>query len=141
MLEALYDVLHHFVLDLTKILIVVLELMGAAVILYVAIIAAYRFFILKFHKTSTDIRIRLGRGIAMGLQFYLAAEIFRLITIREYKDLAIVGVIIVLHVIISVLISWEVHHSIKMVKEEEELDEKTGLVHTANEGSNRQQNM
>ncbi len=129
-MEALYDVLHHFVLDLTKILIVVLELMGAAVIVYVGIVALIKFFCLKFNKSSTDIRIRLGRGIAMGLQFYLAAEIFRLITIREYKDLAIVGVIIVLHVIISLLISWEVHHSIKMVKEEEELDHKTGLVHS-----------
>ncbi|QNO16032.1 DUF1622 domain-containing protein [Alkalicella caledoniensis] len=138
---ALYELLHHFVLDLTKVLIVVLELMGALVIVYVGIVALYKFFCLKFTKSSTEVRIRLGRGIAMGLQFYLAAEIFRLITIREYKDLAIVGVIIVLHVIISVLISWEVHHSIKMVKEEEELDSKTGLVNTHNPSLNETQNM
>lgn len=128
-MQVIYDFLHHFVLDLTMILIVLLELLGALVILYVAVVALYRFFCLKFTQSSTEIRIRTGRGIAMGLQFYLAAEIFRLITIREYKDLAIVGVIILLHVIISVLISWEVDHSIKMVKEEEELGHKTDLVH------------
>lgn len=126
-MQAIYNVLHHFVLDLTMILIIVLELLGALVILYVALVAIYKFFRLKFNQSSTEVRIRTGRGIAMGLQFYLAAEIFRLITIREYKDLAIVGVIILLHVIISVLISWEVDHSIKMVKEEEELDHKSEL--------------
>ena len=129
MLE-IYSLSQHFVLNLTKILIVFLELLGALVIIYSAVVCVYKYFSLKFSQTSTDIRIRLGRGVAMGLQFYLAAEIFRLITIREYKDLAIVGVIILLHVIISVLISWEVHHSIKMVKEEEELDEKTGLLYS-----------
>ena len=119
------------------ILIIVLELLGALVILYAAIVSLYKFFCLKFTRTSTEIRIRFGRGIAMGLQFYLAAEIFRLITIREYKDLAIVGVIILLHLVISVLISWEVHHSIKMVKEEEELDRETGLVHNLGNHPNK----
>jgi uncharacterized membrane protein len=127
-MHALYEVLHHLVLDLTMLLILLLELLGAGVIIYVGLVALIKFFTLKFCQSSTEIRIRFARGIAMGLQFYLAAEILRLITIREYKDLAIVGTIIILHVIVSVLVSWEVHHSIKMIKEEEELDEKSGLL-------------
>lgn len=137
-MEVFYDLIHHFVLDFTKILTVVFELIGALVILYVAVVALIKFFSLKFYQTSTDVRIRLGRGIAMGLQFYLAAEIFRLITIREYKDLAIIGAIIFLHVIISVLISWEVHHSIKMVKEEVELDESTGFPKVLHKAGNKE---
>ncbi|SHJ69947.1 Uncharacterized membrane protein [Anaerobranca californiensis DSM 14826] len=126
-MHALYEVLHHLALDLTMLLILLLEILGAGVIIYVGIVSLFKFLSLKFCQTSTEIRIRFGRGIAMGLQFYLAAEILRLITIREYKDLAIVGAIIILHVIVSVLVSWEVHHSIKMIKEEEELDKKSGL--------------
>ncbi len=119
---ALYELLHAFVIDITKILMLILELAGAFIIVYISMISLFKFFKLDYRHTSTEIRIRLGRGIAMGLQFYLSAEILRLITIRDYNDLAIVATIILLHVIISLLVSWEVHHSLKIVKEEEELD-------------------
>ena len=128
MVEGFYVWMQYFVLSFTRLLISVFELFGALAILFVAVIAIFKFFGLRFNQTSTDVRIRLSRGIAMGLQFYLAAEILRLITIREYKDLAIIGAIIFLHAVISALISWEVHHSIRMMKEELELDEKTDLI-------------
>ena len=127
-MEAFFAGVEYFVLNFTKLLISVFELFGALSIIFVAVIALVKFFGLKFSQTSTDVRIRLSRGIAMGLQFYLAAEILRLITIREYKDLAIIGAIIFLHAIISALISWEVHHSIQLMKEELELEEKTSIV-------------
>ena len=121
-MEALYEVIHHFVVDLTKLLMLVLELTGAGVIIIVSFQTLCRFAKLKYRQTSTELRIRLGRGIALGLLFYLAAEVLRLITIRDYTDLAIVSAIIVLHVIVSVLVSWEVAHSLKHVREELEYD-------------------
>lgn len=122
-MAEIYSFLHHFVLDITNILMVILELIGAAIIVYISLITFYKFIRLNYYKTSTELRIRLGRGIAMGLQFYLAAEILRLITIRDTEDIYIVGAVILLHVIVTVLVSWEVHHSVKSVVEEEELDE------------------
>lgn len=122
-MAEIYSILHHFVLDLTNILMVLLELIGAAIIVYISLVTFYKFIRLNYYKTSTELRIRLGRGIAMGLQFYLAAEILRLITIRDTEDIYIVGAVILLHVIVTVLVSWEVHHSVKSVVEEEELDE------------------
>jgi uncharacterized membrane protein len=103
-------------------MIVALELIGLLIIIYSSIMTLTRFVKLKYQQTSTDIRIRLGRGISFALMFYLGAEILRLILIREYKDLFIVGAIIVLHVIVSVLIAWEVSHSLHVMKEERELD-------------------
>jgi uncharacterized membrane protein len=120
--EALYEILHHFVLDLTRLLMLLLELTGALVIILVSFQTICKFVKLKYRQTSTELRIRLGRGIALGLLFYLAAEILRLITIRDYTDLAIVSAIIVLHVIVSILVSWEVGHSLKHVREEIEYD-------------------
>ena len=114
-MAEIYSLLHHFVLDMTNILMVILELIGAAIIVYISLITFYKFLRLNYYKTSTELRIRLGRGIAMGLQFYLAAEILRLITIRDTEDIYIVGAVILLHVIVTVLVSWEVHHSVKSV--------------------------
>ncbi len=124
---AIVDVLHHYVIYITKFLMLILEFAGAIIIVYSSIITLYRFVRLSFNKSSTELRIRLGRGLSMGLQYYLAAEILRLITIRDYNDLAIVGVIILLHVIVSLLVSWEVHHSLKVIKEETELDEECAI--------------
>jgi uncharacterized membrane protein len=122
MFETIYHFIEHFVQDFTKIMIVMMELVGLLIIIYSSIVTLSRFVKLKYNQTSTDIRIRLGRGISFALMFYLAAEILRLILIREYKDLFIVGAIIVLHVIVTVLIAWEVSHSIHVMKEERELD-------------------
>jgi uncharacterized membrane protein len=122
MFDAIYHAFEYFVQDFTKIMIVALELVGLLIIIYSSLMTLSRFVKLKYQQTSTDIRIRLGRGISFALMFYLGAEILRLILIREYKDLFIVGAIIVLHVIVSVLIAWEVSHSIHVMKEERELD-------------------
>lgn len=122
MIETIVYAVQHFVHDITKFMIYILELVGLFIILYSSVMTFSRFLKLKYNQTSTDIRIRLGRGISFALMFYLAAEILRLILIREYKDLFIVGAIIVLHVIVTVLIAWEVSHSIHVMKEERELD-------------------
>lgn len=122
MIETIVYAVQHFVHDITKFMIYILELVGLFVIIYSSIMTFSRFLKLKYNQTSTDIRIRLGRGISFALMFYLAAEILRLILIREYKDLFIVGAIIVLHVIVTVLIAWEVSHSLHVMKEERELD-------------------
>jgi uncharacterized membrane protein len=122
MFDAIYHAFEYFVQDFTKIMIVALELVGLLIIIYSSLMTLSRFVKLKYQQTSTDIRIRLGRGISFALMFYLGAEILRLILIREYKDLFIVGAIIVLHVIVSVLIAWEVSHSIHVMREERELD-------------------
>lgn len=122
MIETIVYAIQHFVHDITKFMIYILELVGLFIILYSSFMTLSRFIKLKYNQTSTDIRIRLGRGISFALMFYIAAEILRLILIREYKDLFIVGAIIVLHVIVTVLIAWEVSHSIHVMKEERELD-------------------
>ena len=121
-MDALYHTFEVFVQSSTRVLILVFELAGALIIVHTVLNSVYRFLKLRFTQTSTEIRIRLGRGISFALMLYLAAEILRLVLIRSYTDLAIVGIIIVLHVIVTVLVAWEVSHSIHTVKEEQLLD-------------------
>ena len=121
-MDAFLHTLHDVVMTVTEILINLFELFGALIILYIGIITVYKFFRLRFTQTSTELRIRFGRTISLGLLFYLAAEIFKMITIRDTETLIIVGVIIILHIVISVLVAWEVEHGLKVVREEQELD-------------------
>lgn len=113
-------VLEHFVENFIGFLIIILELFGALTIIYGSVVLFFRFLRLDYIKSSTKLRIRLARTISLGLQFYLAGEIFRLVSVREPDDLIIVAVIIILHVIISVLISWELGHSVHLAAQEPE---------------------
>jgi uncharacterized membrane protein len=115
----------HTLKLLTQFLILAFELTGALILVHTIVNAVLRFLRLRFNQTSTDLRIRLGRGISFALMLYLSAEILRLVLIRNVMDLAIVGIIIVLHVIVTVLVAWEVTHSLHTVKEEHAMDDDT----------------
>jgi len=60
-----------------------------------------------FHR-ERHVKLMLAHGIALALEFKLAGEILRTITVRDWNELAILGTIIVLRGAISLLIHWEI---------------------------------
>jgi len=67
-------------------------------------------------KHDINVKLTLAQGIALALEFKLAAEVLRTVTVRELSELIILGTIILLRVGITLLIHWE----IKSEKAEEE---------------------
>ncbi|WP_125115781.1 DUF1622 domain-containing protein [Agathobaculum sp. Marseille-P7918] len=53
-------------------------------------------------------RLTLAKGLAMGLEFKLGSEILRTVIVRELREIALVGAIIVLRAALTVLIHWEI---------------------------------
>ena len=113
--------MHHFLEHLVHIAMIVLEILGAVVIAYGAIVIFIRFLSLKYSEPCTDMRIRFARTISLGLEFYLAAEIFKTVMIKEAGDLLSVAVIVVLRTAMALLIHWEMKHDMETLKEETEL--------------------
>lgn len=72
--------------------------------------------IVRVLRRDPEIRLKLAKGLAMGLEFTLGGEILRIVTVRELTEVAVVGAIIVIHVALTVLIHWEIKN--------EEADEK-----------------
>lgn len=114
--------MHHFLDHLVHILMVGLEILGAVVIAYGAIVIFVRFLTLKYATPCTDMRIRFARTISLGLEFYLAAEIFKTVMIKEPADLISVAVIVVLRTVMAVVVHWEMKHDMETLKEEQELE-------------------
>ena len=52
----------------------------------------------------------LGKGTALALQFLLAGEILRTVTIRDLNDAYLVGGIVILRVVITLLVAYENKH-------------------------------
>ena len=87
------------------IIIHALEIMGILVICT----GAVRDFI-EYFTHKTNIKLDLAESLALGLEFMLGGEILRTVLAHDFKDIAIVGCIIVLRVALTVLIHWESSH-------------------------------
>lgn len=88
-------------------------IVDAAILLFeytgvlVLVIAGIRGIIDYFRHNSLT-RLHLAKGMAMGLEFKLGSEILRTVTVREFREIAIVGAIILLRAGLTFLIHWEI---------------------------------
>ena len=53
-------------------------------------------------------RLKLAKGMAMGLEFKLGSEILRTVVVREFTEIGLVAAIIVLRAALTFLIHWEI---------------------------------
>lgn len=88
-------------------------LAGAAILLFelagVTVIAAAGVRgVAGFVRRDPATRLRLARGMALGLEFKLGSEILRTVVVRDLSEIAIVGAIIVLRAALTFLLHWEI---------------------------------
>ena len=111
------NIIHVF----AEVIILTLELVAILTIVGGSIKSLYFKFSKLFKKNRHNIRMDLGRFLALGLEFAMGAEIIKTITIaHEWEEIAILGVIVGLRTILSVLIHWKV----RMEEKENELKQK-----------------
>ena len=111
------NIIHVF----AEVIILTLELVAILTIVGGSIKSLYFKFSKLFKKNRHNIRMDLGRSLALGLEFAMGAEIIKTITIaHEWEEIAILGVIVGLRTILAVLIHWKV----RMEEKENELKEK-----------------
>lgn len=88
-----------------------LEIMGILVVAWSGIYAFWEYIQVTFMKRSLDLQFHLANGLAIGLEFKMAAEILKTVLVRELSELLILGAVILLRAILSVLIHFEMKHS------------------------------
>lgn len=88
--------------------ILLFELMGVFII---GASGARGFY--NYVKRAPDTKLTLAKGLAVGLEFKMGSEILRTVVVREWKEIAAVGGIIILRAALTFLIHWE-------IKEEEQ---------------------
>lgn len=97
-----------------SIIIPICELMGITVVC-ISTVAAFGRYLhgLITHKKS-DVKFQLAAGLALSLEFKMAAEILKTVLVRDLTELAVLGAVIILRALLSVLIHFEMkkdeHH-------------------------------
>lgn len=101
--ETLYNELHEGLVTLVNLSVVLLEFIGVGVIVVAALQGIYNYV---RHDPLT--RLKLAKGMAMGLEFKLGSEILRTVVVREFTEIGLVAAIIVLRAALTFLIHWEI---------------------------------
>lgn len=84
-----------------------LELMGIFIVAVSALGAFGRYLKGLVTRTHRDVKFALADGLALSLEFKMAAEILKTVLVRELGELVILGAVILLRALLSFLIHFE----------------------------------
>ncbi|MFV0379673.1 MAG: DUF1622 domain-containing protein [Anaerorhabdus sp.] len=99
----MYDYLHEILVVIVNYSIVIFELIGILIILVAGLVG-----FVNYVKKDPLTRLKLAKGMAMGLEFKIGSEILRTVIVRDLSEIAIVGSIILLRAALTFLIHWEI---------------------------------
>lgn len=108
--------LEHSFETLVRILILLIELAGIAVIG----ISMVRGFI-GFLKKDSRTRIQLAQGIMLGLEFKIGSEVLRSVIVTSWEELGKLAAIILLRSLLTLLLHWEIDVEEKREQEAKQL--------------------
>ena len=99
--------LEHIVELFLEVLIPICELMGIAVVAVSALSAFWKYVRSLVTRTQCDVKFQLASGLALSLEFKMAAEILKTVLIRDFGELTVLGAVIILRALLSFLIHFE----------------------------------
>ena len=102
--------LHDIISLVLPYMISVLEIIGIMIVFLSGISGFWQYFQIAFMKKKIDLQSNLARGLAMGLEFKMAAEILRTVLIQSRDELYMLGAVILLRALLSILIHYEIKH-------------------------------
>jgi len=114
-----------------RISIVICDMIGVLVLMVTVAKSVWHFF----HRDK-HVKLMLAQGIALALEFKLAGEVLRTVTVRDWNELVILGTIIALRGAITVLMHWEIKTE-KAEQEQERKLELENMLRSMDDKSNR----
>lgn len=105
-------VLEYIEETLSPIVVHSLELIGILIIIYGSIKALTIFFKDGMDLSNSLVKITLGEALALSLEFKLGAEIIKTVIVRDLNELIILGFVVVLRIVLTILIHWEVKQAV-----------------------------
>ena len=102
--------LDNLIREILHVLIPLCELIGITVVAISAVGAFIKYLIFLFTHKKMHIKYKLAGGLALSLEFKMAAEILKTVMVRELEELLVLGIVIALRALLSFLIHFEMKH-------------------------------
>ncbi|MBR6114649.1 MAG: DUF1622 domain-containing protein [Oscillospiraceae bacterium] len=88
--------------------IILLELFGVCILVYTSVTC-----FVKWIRKEQNIRLELAQGTTLALSFKMGGEVLRTVVVREWRELGILGAVIVLRTALTLLLHWEIENEKK----------------------------
>lgn len=112
--------LHHILFTFAEFIVIITELWGLFIIITALLKEAYNvLFKYKLDFKLINSNNSLNASLASALEVLLVAEVLKTITITDYRNLIIIGVLILLRMAITLLLFWESSHKVQSAKHDE----------------------
>ncbi len=97
-----------------------IELIAALVILAAIARATYSSFLAFFtdRRSPEDVRLRLGRWLALSLEFLVAADILRTAVAPSWEEIGRLAAIVLLRTALNFFLDREIERTAKRTKDE-----------------------
>lgn len=109
--------IEHYIEELVIYTIYVLEVIGIFIIGYSSVRGFFNYIRHRLKFNDTCIKIEIAKGLALGLEFKLGGEILRTILVRTMTEIKVLAAIIVLRVVLTFVIHWEISSEIHQDEE------------------------
>ena len=107
------NVLHSFIETILPYMISILEIVGVFVVFWSGIYGFWQYIQKTFMKKDVDLQTALAKGLAMGLEFKMAAEILKTVLVQSMDELYMLGAVILLRALVRLSIHYEMKGSEK----------------------------
>ncbi|MGX7091465.1 DUF1622 domain-containing protein [Hutsoniella sourekii] len=101
------DLLTFLTDTLSPIVVHTLELIGIFIIAYGSIKSFLYLLKSRFDFNNSLVKLTLGEALALSLEFKLGAEIIKTVLVRDFQELVILVIVVILRVVLTFLIHWE----------------------------------
>lgn len=101
--SELYIAVENVFYLLVQYAILAIELVGVCVLIFTIVKSVIGLF-----RHTERLRLELAEGIALSLEFKMGGELLRTVIVREWKELLILGAVILLRAALTFLIQWEI---------------------------------
>jgi uncharacterized membrane protein len=109
--------IEHYLEIIVIYIINILEAIGVFIIAYSSIRGFVKYITHRLKFNDTLVKIEIAKGLALGLEFKLGGEILRTILVRTVDEIKVLGAIIVLRVILTYVIHWEISSELRQNEE------------------------
>lgn len=97
----------------------ILETIGVFIIVFASMKTFISFIKSRFNFNNESLKIELAKALALSLEFKLAAEILKTVIIRTLDEFIILSAVVILRVILTFVIHWEIKTGIEEEKDKE----------------------
>ena len=106
----------HILHTIAEISALTLEFIGVLIIVVGSLKALTSLVTRLVRHRTINIVVELGKTLALALEFKMGAEIIKTVIVHDLKELAVLGIVILIRALLAFLIHWE----LKMEKQENE---------------------